>query len=275
MAVSERQLAEFADKHAWQIPFDTSPRHLAGPGDARHVTHGLAAVGWTRTSDPLSAEIVLRSPDGRHSLQFDPQSATSAWWRLRAEPTDTEAGWYAEFGELVPAEILSGVMDALVCPPRAEPPDPWRTLSSAGWTLDQPNGAHSPDGMCHIELRLLGDRDTPSWHIETREHGHGHPVGPRIWHAWFDHHTPSHLVSAFVTALTDTAPLQRGMFERTAHYSAAKEPSPLSPQQVVDAHTARLDALRTQARAARRRQRPATTQPLGPPPKAATPPVRR
>ena len=28
MPVSERQLAEFADKHAWRIPFDTSPRHL-------------------------------------------------------------------------------------------------------------------------------------------------------------------------------------------------------------------------------------------------------
>ncbi|MEU1629230.1 DUF317 domain-containing protein [Streptomyces sp. NPDC020096] len=91
--MSERQLAAFADHHAWRIPFDTSPRHLAGPGDARHVTHGLAAAGWTRTSDPLSPEIVLRSPDHRHSLQFDPQSATSAWWRLRAEPTGTEPGW--------------------------------------------------------------------------------------------------------------------------------------------------------------------------------------
>ncbi|MEW2620873.1 DUF317 domain-containing protein [Streptomyces sp. NPDC048106] len=93
MPLSEQQLAPFADKHAWQIPFDTSPRHLAGPGDARHVTHGLAAAGWNAVSDPLSAEIVLRSPDLRHSLQFDPQSATSAWWRLRAETTDTEPGW--------------------------------------------------------------------------------------------------------------------------------------------------------------------------------------
>ncbi|MCZ4103661.1 hypothetical protein O3W51_47220 [Streptomyces sp. H39-C1] len=51
--MSARQLAAFASTHAWQIPFDTSPRHLAGPGDARHVTHGLAAAGWTPTSDPL------------------------------------------------------------------------------------------------------------------------------------------------------------------------------------------------------------------------------
>ncbi|MFI1185791.1 hypothetical protein [Streptomyces californicus] len=52
MPLNERQLAAFADKHAWKIPFDTSPRHLAGPGDARHVTHGLAAVGWNTVSDP-------------------------------------------------------------------------------------------------------------------------------------------------------------------------------------------------------------------------------
>ncbi|CAM5323736.1 hypothetical protein STENM36S_05492 [Streptomyces tendae] len=57
MPLSERQLDAFADKQAGQIPFDTSPRHLAGPGDARHVTHGLAAAGWATVSDPLSAEI--------------------------------------------------------------------------------------------------------------------------------------------------------------------------------------------------------------------------
>ncbi|MGW0710497.1 DUF317 domain-containing protein [Streptomyces sp. NPDC002643] len=272
MPVSERQLAEFTDKHAWRIPFDTSPRHLAGPGDARHVTHGLAAVGWTLASDPLSAEIVLRSPDQRHSLQFDPQSATSAWWRLRGGHRDTKPGWYAEFGELVPAEILSSVTDALICPPRAEPPDPWQTLSSAGWLPDEQNSAHSPDGMCHIELRPLGGQQKPSWHIETGEHGHGHPVGPRIWHAWFDHHTPPHLVSAFVTTLVDTAPLQRGMFDRTAHYSVVQGPSPLTPQQVVKAHTTRLESLRTQAR---RRQRPATTKAAGPPPATEVTPLRR
>ncbi|WP_446038083.1 DUF317 domain-containing protein [Streptomyces sp. SID1121] len=112
MPLSEQQIAPFADEHARQIPFDTSPRHLAGPADARQVTHGLAAAGWKSTSDPLSAEIVLRSPDQRYHLQFDPQSTTSAWWRLRAEPTNGEPGWYAEFGERVPAEVLAGLTDA-------------------------------------------------------------------------------------------------------------------------------------------------------------------
>ncbi|MDQ0790121.1 DUF317 domain-containing protein [Streptomyces sp. B3I8] len=261
MPLSERQLAAFADKHAGRIPFDTSPRHLAGPGDARHVTHGLAAAGWSPVSDPLSAEIVLCSPDLRHRLQFDPQSTTSAWWRLRAEPTDTEPGWYAEFGELVPAEVLAAFADALIVPPPRQP-DPWRPVTSAGWHHDSDGTARSPDSMCHIELRPLSEfHDRPSWHIETREPGHGEFPGPRIWHAYLDEHTPTHLVSAFLTALADRSPLQRGMYDRTGHYSAVQEPSPLRPQQVVDAHATRLKSLRAQARSARRRQTKTVTPP--------------
>ncbi|MGW3692335.1 DUF317 domain-containing protein [Streptomyces sp. NPDC005149] len=254
MPLSERQLAAFADKHAWQIPFDTSPRHLAGPGDARHVTHGLAAAGWSTVSDPLSAEIVLRSPDLRHSLQFDPQSATSAWWRLRAEPTDDGPGWYAEFGELVPAEVLAGFTDALISPP-SQPTDPWQPVTAAGWHHDSEGTARSPDSMCHLELSPLNEfHDRPSWHVETREPGHGEFSGPRIWHAYFEEHVPAHLVGAFLTALAERSPLQRGMYDRTGHYSAVHEPSPLRPQQVVDAHTARINSLRAQARSARRQQ---------------------
>ncbi|WP_406395022.1 DUF317 domain-containing protein [Streptomyces sp. NBC_00882] len=144
--LSERQLAAFADKHAVQIPYDTSPRHLAGPGDARHVTHGLAAAGWNAISDPLSAEIILASPDLRHRLQFDPQSRTSAWWRLRAEPVGTEPGWYAEFGELVPAEVLAAFTDALTAPPPQQP-DPWQQVTSAGWH-HEPDGARSRRTPC-------------------------------------------------------------------------------------------------------------------------------
>lgn len=274
MPVSERQLEAFAATHAWRVPFDTSPRYLAGPGDGRHVTHGLAAAGWRRTSDPLSPEIVLTSPDKRYHLHFDPQSATPAWWRLRAEPTGVKS-WYAEFGELVPAEILAGLTDALIGPPPSEQPNPLRPLGSAGWLIEAQNSAVSVDGMCHVELRTdRGDGSTPHWHVEAAEPLPGR-LGARIWHASFDEHTPAHLVDAFVTALSDPAPLQRGMYERTAHHGAVQKPShPLSRQQVLDAHTARLDALRTQARSARRRQQPATAKsPV--PPTSTTTPLRR
>ncbi|WP_406357250.1 DUF317 domain-containing protein [Streptomyces sp. NBC_01635] len=257
MPVSERQLAAFADTHAWRIPFDTSPRHLAGPGDGRHVTHGLAAAGWKRTSEPLSPEIVLTSPDHRHSLQFDPQSATAARWRLRADPTDTEPGWYAEFGELVPAEVLGAVTDALVTPSTAEPRTLLDAAAAAGWLIGARGAASSPDAACRVERRPERNAAV-SWHVEAHEPEHS-PRGPRLWHAWFDARTPTRLVDAFVTALADPAPLQRGMFDRTAH-GAVQEPSPLSPQHVVDAHTERLRALRARTRAARRRPQPETAK---------------
>ncbi|MFD3910079.1 DUF317 domain-containing protein [Streptomyces sp. NPDC058603] len=77
-----------------------------------------------------------------------------------------------------------------------------------------------------------------------------------MWHSWFDGHTPEDLVTAFVTALADPSPLQRGMYDRTAHHSVVQTPSPLTPEQVAEAHTNRLDTVRAQTRAACRRQRP-------------------
>jgi hypothetical protein len=261
--VSERQLAEFADKHAWQIPYDTSPRHLAGPGDARHVTHGLAAAGWTRVSDPLSTHLVLTSPDHRHRLRFTPESGyLSTWWHLSSEPFGDEPYWYAAFGELVPAEVLAAVTDALTAPSPAAQPDPWQTLAAAGWALDDNGLARSADGMGTIEHRPGSEfHDAPDWHIQIHEAGSDVYPGRRLWHAHFHQHAPAHLVDAFVTALTDTAPLQRGMHEPTAHYSAVQVPSPRTPRQVVDAHTTRIKAIRARARSARRPQ----TQPATPP----------
>lgn len=273
MPLSERQLGAFTDKHAGQIPFDTSPRHLAGPGNARHVTHGLAAAGWATVSDPLSAEIVMASPDHHYRLHFDPQSATSAWWRLRAAPGDNEHGWYAEFGELVPAEILAGLTDALIAPSSPQP-DPWQPVTSAGWQHDDAGTALSPDSLCRIEHRPMSEFHTrPSWRIEVRASSDESFPGPRIWHAYLDEHVPDHLTSAFLGALADPHPLQRGMFDRTGHHRAVQEPSPLRPQQVVDAHTARVKTIRAQARAVRRQQAAPATLPA--PTTAVQPAARR
>ncbi|WP_308294219.1 DUF317 domain-containing protein [Streptomyces sp. ST2-7A] len=262
--MTERQLAAFADTHLWRVPFDTSPRHLAGPGDDRRFTHVLAAAGWTPVSDPLGSEIVLSSPDHRHSLQFEPRSSTSAWWRLRAQSTDTEPGWYAEFGELVPAEILAAVAESLVLPSPSEPQDPLTAVRDAGWVIDARGVANSPDRACRIE-RLREANSTTAWYVRAHDPYRG-PQGPRLWHAMFGARAPEHLVQAFVTALADPAPVQRGMHERTAHPGVTQEPSALSPQQVVDAHTQRIRALRTRARVARR---------PGPGPRTSPAPVSR
>lgn len=268
MTLSERQLTEYANQIAWRIPFNTTPRHLAGPGDARYVTHGLAAAGWNRTSDPLSPDIVLTSPGLRYSLQFDPQSTTSAWWRLRAKATATEPGWYAEFGELLPAEILAGLTDALVAPPRKPQADPWQTLSHAGWPVDDEGRAHSPDGMIAVETRASASSNTArSWHIDaSKTEG-----GPRLWHASFTSDTPTHLIGGFIAALTSPEPLQRGMFDRVAHYSAVQKSSPLTPEQVIDVYRRRIDSLRRRSRAHRRRQQALTTTPAPATPPRTTP----
>ncbi|MFJ2739691.1 DUF317 domain-containing protein [Streptomyces sp. NPDC087440] len=273
MPVSDRQLDQFAAKHAWQIPFDTSPRDLAGPGDARHVTHGLAAAGWDLATDPLSSEIVLRSPDLRHRLQFDPQPGTStAWWRLRAESTETQPGWYAEFGALVPAEILSSLTDSLAFPPSDPLPDPFPVLEAAGWLRDSPSTAHSSDGRCHLITETDPRYGQTEWRLIVHEEGYGEARGQQIWHARFDN-TPQHLVSAFITAFVDPTPLQRGMYERTGTFwtNITQEQSPLSPDQVVDAHTKRVEALRAQARAAARRQQRLATKAPAPPPRSTAP----
>ncbi|MYS36691.1 uncharacterized protein DUF317 [Streptomyces sp. KhCrAH-43] len=271
MTVTERMQADFARTHATRLVFDTSPRHLAGPGDARRVTHGLAAARWTRTSDPLSPEIVLRSPDYRYTVQFDPQSATSAWWRLTAERTINEEGWYAEFGALVPAEILSRLTDALVLPAPAENAvDPFQILRSAGWDIDSSRIAHSPDGMCHVHCPTEAGTGAwkASWRVDTCSPGHGTPMGPSIWHAYLPEPVPAHLVAVFITALVDPGPLQRGMYERLGHHSAVHVRSQVRPEQVVDAHSSRLRTIWSRARSASRQQ--ATPVPSPVPSRRAT-----
>ncbi|MEU6814079.1 DUF317 domain-containing protein [Streptomyces sp. NPDC046860] len=269
MPLNERQLAAFADKLTEQIPIDTSPRHLAGPGDARHVTHGLAAAGWKPISDPLSAEIVLASPDQRYQIQFDPQSHTLAWWRLRAEPVGAEPGWYAEFGEHVPAEVLAGLTDALVTQAPTTPRSPQAVLDAAGWLIDGRGIAYSDPPVCRVERKSENgvgtvpwrDQVRVAWHIDVRDRPAAGGLSTHLWHAFFQGRTPEHLVTAFMTALTNPAPLQRGAFDHTAIHNVTHRPSSLAPRQRADAHITRIKALRA-------RNKPPT--PPAPPPAAAS-----
>ncbi|MFK4222243.1 DUF317 domain-containing protein [Streptomyces sp. NPDC019890] len=270
--MTERQLAAFADDHRYKMQFDTSPRYLAGPGDARHVTHALSAAGWTNHSDPASPTVRLTSPDYQVRLQLDPQSSTSAWWRLTSEPIDGP-GWCAEFGELVPAEILAGLTDALTSPAPDSVPGVWPVLAAAGWTCilheDGTGQALSPDQHLRVQRVRYGEGDGSCiWRAEASgTEAYELP----IWHAWLRDTIPAHLLTGFAAALAGPEPVQRGMYDRTGHHSVTQERSTLTGEQVVAAHISRLDAVRARARTARRRQKlsahasPAPARPVATP----------
>ncbi|MFD6624760.1 DUF317 domain-containing protein [Streptomyces diastaticus] len=262
MPLTERQLAAFADAHLGESVCDVSPRYLAGPGDARHVTHALATAGWTPRSDPLAPTVALDLRERSLDLAHDPQSPTAAWL-LRSQPHANAPGWFSEFGALVPTEIISSVIDALIKPPPSRWHDPFAVLIRAGWQ-SQPAAAgpaagsrtvQSPDGLCRVHQSDL-DRWAPGsfWQIETT----AAEDDSVIWRAWASGSTPTHLVSAFAAALCDPAPLHRLKFARLGHRSVEQQPSALTAEQFVEAHTARIASLRAIVRA---QQRPDRTLP--------------
>ncbi|NYV73259.1 DUF317 domain-containing protein [Streptomyces sp. UH6] len=269
MPLSKGQLASFAAEHDTKSLFNTSPRHLAGPGDGRHVTHGLAAAGWTLVSDPLNPLMVLRSDDVDRRLILDGTSHLY-YWSLQNHTGGDEPHWYASFSYRTPVEIVAAVTDTLVTPPTegAEDPDAWHTIRQAGWPVTSARQAHSPDGLCQIS-RLDDDMLANPWYIEVRDYQHEH--APHWWRTVFHGNTPGRLVHAFAAALTDSAPLLRSQFSDGVHHQAVQEPSRRNGQQLVEAHTSRLDVLRGQVRAARRRARAAARPTTSPPSRTASP----
>lgn len=251
MAVSPAQRASYANDHHTKIPFETAPRHLAGPGDPRHVTHALLAAGWTLTSAPGDPRISLTGPDeGRHHMVIDP-FASGSWWRLHS----VDWTWNASFDRMVPAEIIAGFTDRLFDGPRRDDTGPWEHMQKAGWSVDlRPDGtgeALSPDPRLPIqaELRPIFN-DSPdhlAWRIEAKpEHS-----GPPIWQIWISGPVPDHLMTGLAEQLVSTAPVLRGMHDLD-HYAARQENSPLTPEQAVEAHFSRIDAARARARTQRR-----------------------
>jgi hypothetical protein len=210
----------------------------------------------------LNTHLVMASPDHRHRLEFTPQTGYLArWWRLSAVAFGSSEYWDASFGALVPAEVIAGMTDALLATPPAERLDPWQTVDAAGWARDEDSPtARSDDGLCVVEHRPLSEfHDEPDWFIEATAPGYGAGPGRPIWQARLHANTPAHLVNAFLTALTDTAPLQRGKFDDLGHYTAVQVRSPLSPEQVVTAHTDRIKAITAQAARLVRRRKQAST----------------
>lgn len=250
---------------------DTTPRHLAGPGDPRHVTQALRAGGWKNVGDPDFPHVVLTSPDYRHSLVLEPTpDAYGAWWRIRS------GDWHAAFGGNTPAEIIAGFTDALLRPTPDAEQDIWPTLQTAGWTVerDERNNEHArhPDGITTMERSAGLDSDWFTWTAEVAQ-----PTGlggqHRLWSASFDDRTPRHLIASFAAALTDPAPVSRGRYNVPHSHLVTQVERGAQGDQLAAAHDARLKATRTAARKARRASAP-TTRPASAPGATTTPAAR-
>ncbi|MGW6454410.1 DUF317 domain-containing protein [Streptomyces sp. NPDC055078] len=250
---------------------DVSPRYLAGPGDARHVTHALAAAGWRVRSDPLAPVVDLISPDHRYRLRHEPQTmAGGAIWSLHSDAP--EAYWYAQF-TAIPVEILAGLTDQLFLPPPAVGPyGVWDLLADADWSQTSHGDgtvARSPSGMVSVKHRqITTGYESRAWRIEARP---APDEGPRIWGAWIVYEPPPHLITGLAAALTDPSPLQRTWAQPEAHYSARRTESRVTPQAYVKAHRTRVDAVRARVRAARRANPPTSTAPAPPSTSTSTP----
>ncbi|MGW6742855.1 DUF317 domain-containing protein [Streptomyces sp. NPDC055025] len=253
---------------------ETRPRHLAGPGDPRHITQALRAAGWKNHSDPDVPHVVLAAPDYRHTLVLDPETGTyGSWWRITSEGEGP--WWQAGFGGDTPVEILAGLTDALIRPAPDTTPDLWAPLTAAGWAYERDGqggeSASHPDGIMSLRRWTTLEGEHFYWTAEAAL-ATGLGGQRRLWHASFDDTTPRHLIAAFATALASPDPVQRGMHDVPHHYLVTQERDGPQGEQIIAAHQERLKA----ARAAARRARPTTAQPAQPGPvRAATAAHRR
>ncbi|MEV7955295.1 DUF317 domain-containing protein [Streptomyces sp. NPDC088141] len=254
MSRSPIYIPSCANEPSGRIQFATRPRHLAGRGDPRHITQPLRASGWKNHSDPDLPHVVLASPDYQQTLVLDPEADTWApWWRIRSE---AESGyWAAEFGGEIPVEVLAGFTDALIRPVPDQAPSVWPLLTDAGWAHEQnlprEEAAHHLGGILHLRRWTVSEGESYTWTAEamlpTGLGGHR-----ALWRAYFSDRTPPHLLAGFVTALVSNEPVQRGMYAVPHHHLVTQEQTGPQAEALIAAHTERLKAARSVARAARR-----------------------
>lgn len=245
-----------ADGPEHTIWFETLPRHLAGRGDPRHITQALRAAGWKTHSDPDLPHVVLVSSDHRHSVVLEPEPEPyGTWWRIRG--MDEQRRWYAEFGAHTPVEIIAGLTDALLNP-APEPgttPSVWPVLAWAGWSYERDERGNEtatrPDGTLSLRRWTVEPGESFFW---TAEAALSHGGGGRdlIWRASLDDHMPTHLITAFATALADVEPVQRGRYDVPHSHLVNQVRRGPQGEQLAAAHQARLKAVRAAARKARR-----------------------
>ncbi|MGW5868241.1 DUF317 domain-containing protein [Streptomyces sp. NPDC055239] len=188
-----------------EVDFIT-PRHLAGGGNPAWITIPLhRACGWSHGNDPLMPRVILSSPGQKALLRLEPDP-DGPWWTLQHAPGPGRPPWSASFGARTPVELIAAVTDALTdpAPPGDTPFDPYEPLRQSGWTpASTDNGLESPGGIAYVQRP--GNAEEPGAWFVTSTLGPNRPV----WQARFGTHTPSHLITAFTTALADPAAVPR------------------------------------------------------------------
>ncbi|MBP5935444.1 DUF317 domain-containing protein [Streptomyces acidiscabies] len=260
MPVTERQLEALRREYESTYVLPTGPRHLAGPGDPRHITHALLAAGWTLTSDPAHLEVELTGPDRHFGLRLD-----STAWTLR---TQHGGHRYASFSRSTPVEILAGLTDTLLTPAPADTEaagvtGTWNFLQRAGWTVTPGEflvlrQATSPDRRIAVGL-VQPAEDVPDhryWTIRALKSAlppdgsvYG---GSAVWDGQLSKGTSADAMTGFLTALTSTEPLWRP-WSQTNWTPNPPESDRQIGAVVATAHEQRVKHIAARVRAARRK----------------------
>ncbi|WP_189277782.1 DUF317 domain-containing protein [Kitasatospora griseola] len=200
-----------------------TPRHYAGPGrgGAEQIKGHLVSLGWTLGNTSMT------SPCGRLGVAWpddtDDWARRSAAWRIwGAQRRGASVAWRITSGDLVPPELIAGVVDEALAMLEEAGPDsrsPFQAgvlglgflpLAEAGWrNAVEPRGAvtfHSPDGYvaahCDVPTALHDLRGKPAARITChRVLGH--------WIAEISANTPSRLAAALCRDLASPEPLLR------------------------------------------------------------------
>ncbi|CAM5327544.1 hypothetical protein SAVIM338S_00862 [Streptomyces avidinii] len=270
-------LRAFAEDKKGKFHCEVSPRHLAGTGDPRHITHSLRAAGWKHDGDRGLPQVSLTSPDRSLGLVLAPFSPHQAW-SVGSALMFVPGYWHAGFTRNAPVEIIAGLTDSLIRPaPVHAPPDLWETLAAAGWKAsDGPHGREASAPGQGLKIQQFGsdkrDDDRFWWRIQAVEETYGGGV-ETVWSAALDQTTPTHVMAGLIDELANPAALLRGSHDQGAHYRTTEGAVFAAGPQIVEAHSARLDAARAGARALARAAKLPSARPHSPAPAAPAAPA--
>ncbi|MFD9409407.1 DUF317 domain-containing protein [Streptomyces sp. NPDC059989] len=245
-------LRAFAEDKKGKFHCEVSPRHMAGLGDPRHITHSLRAAGWKHDGDRGLPQ-VLTSPDHSLGLVLDPLSPHQAW-SVGSALMFVPGYWHAGFTRNAPVEIIAGLTDSLIRPaPAHAPTDVWETLAAAGWNVsDGPRWREASAPGQGLKIKQVGsdnrDDDHFWWRIQAVEQSYRGSV-ETVWSAALDQTTPPHIMAGLIQELVNPAALLRGSHDHGAHHRATQGDVFTAGPQIVAAHSDRMDAARAGARA--------------------------